>query len=430
MSKQLLIIGGGVIGLSTAYYAARRGHQITVLDRGTIEQENCSYGNAGLVVPSHIVPLAAPGMVALGLKWMLRPDSPFYVKPRLDRELWGWGFKFWRAANAGHVSRSAPLLRDLNLASRTCFEEFAELTGNAFGLERKGVLCLCKTEHRLEEEARVAGQARRLGLTVELLTARQVTELDPHLRLDIAGAVYFRDDCHLVPARFMSVLKQQLAKLGVKFLWETELTGWRLNANRIVAVRTTKGEFTADEYALCGGSWSPVIARELRLSLPMQAGKGYSLTLPKPRQLPAIPAILTEARVAVTPMGSSLRFGGTMEIVGLNESINPVRVQGIINSVPKYYPDFAPQDFDGIKPWCGLRPCSPDGLPYVGRTTRYTNLSIATGHAMMGLSLGPITGRVMSEIVSGEPPSIDIHLLDPDRYARLSTVSRRAEYFT
>jgi D-amino-acid dehydrogenase len=422
MSKRILIIGGGVIGLSTAYYAALKGHQVAVVDRGTSEQENCSYGNAGLVVPSHIVPLAAPGMVALGLKWMLRPESPFYVKPRLDRDLLDWGFKFWRAASTGHVTRSAPLLCNLNLASRTCFEELAELTGNAFGLERKGVLCLCKTEHRMGEEARTAGHARRLGLTVDVLTARQVTELDPHLRMEIAGAVYFRDDCHLIPARFMSVLKQQLVKLGVKCLWETELIGWRFKGNCIEAVRTTKGELTADEYVLCGGSWSPVAARELRLILPMQAGKGYSLTLPKPRQLPAIPAILTEARVAVTPMGSSLRFGGTMEIVGLNENINPIRVQGIINSVPKYYPDFTPQDFDGIKPWCGLRPCSPDGLPYVGRTARYSNLSIATGHAMMGLSLGPITGKLMAEIMSGERPSINIQLLDPDRYAH-STIT-------
>jgi len=212
MSEQVLIIGGGVIGLSTAYYTARKGHQVTLLDRGTIEQENCSYGNAGLVVPSHFVPLAAPGMVAQGLKWMLKPDSPFYVKPRLDRDLLGWGFKFWRAANAGHVSRSAPLLRDLNLASRTCFEELAVLTGNAFGLEKKGVLCLCRTEHRLEEEARTAGQARQLGLNVEVLNARQATELDPHLRLDIVGAVYFRDDCHLIPALFMAALKQQQRK--------------------------------------------------------------------------------------------------------------------------------------------------------------------------------------------------------------------------
>src|SRR6266545_590373 len=229
MSKQVLIIGGGVIGLSTAYYAARKGHRVAVLDRGTIEQENCSYGNAGLVVPSHFIPLAAPGMVAQGLKWMLKPDSPFYVKPRLNQDLLNWGIKFWRAANEKHVSQSAPLLRDLNLASRECFEELAGLTGNAFGLEKKGLLCLCKTEHRLEEEVRTAEQARQLGLNVDVLNASQATELDPHMRPDIVGAVYFRDDCHLVPARFMAVLQQQLARLGARFSWTTELTGAQLN---------------------------------------------------------------------------------------------------------------------------------------------------------------------------------------------------------
>ena len=417
MSKEILIIGGGVIGLSTAYYAARKGHRVTVLDRGTVDHENCSYGNAGFIVPSHFVPLAAPGMVALGLKWMLKPDSPFYIKPRLDRELLGWGFKLWRAANPEHARHCAPLLRDLNLASRACFEELAHLTDNAFGLEKKGLLCLCRTEHRMEEEARTAEQARQLGLKVEVLSARQAAELDPNIRMDIVGAVYFLDDCHLTPARFMTALKQQVKRLGATLLWETELTGWRVNGDRIEAAETAKGDFAADEFVLCAGSWSSLLVRRLRLALPMQAGKGYSLTLPKPRRSPAIPAILTEARVAVTPMGGSLRFGGTMEIAGLNEQINPVRVQGIIRAAARYYPEFQPQDFDGIPPWRGLRPCSPDGLPYVGRTARYSNLCLATGHAMMGLSLGPITGRLVAEILSGEKPSIDIQPLDPDRYA-------------
>ena len=198
--------------------------------------------------------------------------------------------------------------------------------------------------------------------------------------------------------------------------WLNQLTGWRVNGQRIEAARTAKGDLTADEYVLCGGSWSPIVARDLRLNFPIQAGKGYSLTLPKPGLSPAIPAILTEARVAVTPMGQALRFGGTMEIAGLSEEINPVRVRGIINSVLKYYPDFTARDFDGIQPWCGLRPCSPDGLPYVGRTRRYANLSVAAGHAMLGLSLGPITGKLMAEILSGAKPPFDLHLLDPDRY--------------
>ena len=413
--KHILIIGGGVIGLCTAYYAARQGHRVTVIDRDGADDEGCSYGNAGMIVPSHFVPLAAPGMVALGLKWMWNPASPFYIKPRLSRDLLSWGIKFWRAATPEHARRAAPLLRDLNLASRACFEELAELSD--FGFVKKGLLMLCKTQHTLDEEAKTAERAKQLGVPAEVLDAKQTAALDPNVRMAVAGSVYFPKDCHLSPNRFMIALKRQLDQAGATFSWETEVTGWRMRGARVEAVQTAKGEFSADEFVLCGGSWSPVVARDLRLNLPMQAGKGYSLTLPQPRQLPQICAVFTEARVAATPMGNTLRFGGTMEIAGLNEEINPVRVQGIIKSVPKYYPDFTPQDFEGVQPWRGLRPCSPDGLPYVGRTARYSNLCLATGHAMMGLSLGPITGRLIAEILSDETPSIQIGLLNPDRYA-------------
>jgi D-amino-acid dehydrogenase len=417
MSKRVLIIGGGVIGLCTAYYASRRFHHVTLIDRSPEQRDGCSFGNAGMVVPSHFIPLAAPGMVALGLKWMWDPESPFYIKPRLSWDLFQWGWKFFRAANPAHAARSAPLLRDLHLASRACFEELATLPDNDFGLVRKGLLMLCKTGHVFEEEVRNAEQAHKLGVPAEILDSKKAAALDPNVRMNIAGAVYFPMDCHLSPDRFMSGLKRQLDKLDARFAWETEVTGWCANNQRLEAVQTTKGDFTADEYVLCGGSWSPTIASDLRLRLPIQAGKGYSLTLTNPRQLPQICAIFAEARIAATPMGNTLRFGGTMEIAGLNEDVNPVRVQGIIKAVPKYYPDFTSQDFDGIQPWRGLRPCSPDGLPYVGRTRRYANLSIATGHAMMGLSLGPVTGRLMAEILSDEKPSINLQLLDPNRYA-------------
>lgn len=416
MSKQILIIGGGVIGLSVAYYSARKGHRVTLLDRDPEQRDGCSFGNAGMITPSHFVPLAAPGMVSLGLKWMWNPESPFWVKPRLDWDLWQWAHKFWRASTPQHVRRSAPLLRDLHLASRSCFQELADLPANDFGLVTKGLVMLCKTAHTFEEESKTAAYANQLGIPAEVLDARQTAALDPNIRMDIAGGIYFPKDCHLTPARFMAALKQQLDKLGVAFSWQTEVTGWRVAHGRVEAAQTNRGEFSADEIVLCGGSWSPTVARDLKLKLPMQAGKGYSLTLPNPPQLPAICAILTEARVAVTPMGSSLRFGGTMEISGLNEEINPVRVQGIIKSALKYYPDFTHQDFAGVQPWRGLRPCSPDGLPYVGRTKKYTNLSIATGHAMMGLSLGPITGKLISELLSEERPSIDLEQLAPDRF--------------
>ena len=417
-SKRVVIIGAGVVGLCAAYYCARRGHRVTVLERKPEERDGCSFGNAGMVVPSHFVPLAAPGMVALGLKWMWNPESPFYIKPRLDPELLSWAWKFWRAANPHHVQRSAPLLRDLNFASRACFEELAALTNNDFGLVQRGLVMLCKTPEALDHEATYAAQASKLGVPAEVLDARQVAELDPSVTMDIAGGVYFPKDCHLSPNRLMAGLKQHCEKLGATFRWSTDASRIANHASRIATVTTsTAGEIEADELVISGGSWSPLVARELGLKLPLQAGKGYSLTLTSPRELPQLCSIFTEARLAITPMGATLRFGGTMEIAGLNEDVNSLRVRGIVKSVPRYFPKFTAEDFAGIKPSVGLRPCSPDGLPFLGRTAKFSNLIIATGHAMMGLSLGPISGKLVSEIVSGEKPSFDLTLLSPDRYA-------------
>ena len=416
MTRRVLIIGGGVIGLCTAYYCAQRGFAVTVLERNPEQRDGCSFGNAGMVVPSHFVPLAAPGAVALALKWMWDPASPFYLKPRWSRDLFGWSWRFWRAANAEHVRRAAPLLRDLSLASRAGYEELAGALGNNFGFVKKGLLMLCKEAHTLDEEAKTAELARSLGIPAEVLDAKQTAARDPEVRMDVAGSVYFPLDGHLIPDRFLAGLEKRLHELGVRFIWDAPVVGWQRKENTIAAARSGRGEHAADEFVLCGGVWSQNLTRELGLRLPLQAGKGYSLTLPRPRQLPQICAIFSEARVAVTPMAGTLRFGGTMEIAGLNEDINPARVRGIINAVPKYYPDFRPEDFDGIPSWRGLRPCSPDGLPFIGRTTKFANLSIATGHAMMGMSLGPVTGRLLAEILSGETPAWDIRHLSPDRY--------------
>lgn len=415
--KNVVIIGGGVIGLSTAYYCAKRGHRVTLIDRNPEQRDGCSFGNAGMVVPSHFVPLAAPGAVSTAFKWMFNPESPLYIKPRLDWDLMSWGWKFMRAANARHVERSAPLIRDLSFASRACFEELESLPNNDFGLVKKGLVMLCKTQHGLDDEAKYAAQANALGVPAEVLDAKALAKLDPTVTMDVAGGVYFPKDCHLSPNRFMAGLKRQCETLGVKFSWEDKVRWLWCEEKEVAFIRTTKGEHHFDELVLSGGSWTPYLAEVLGLKLPMQAGKGYSLTMAKPRELPQLCSIFTEARVAVTPMGDTLRFGGTMEIAGLNEDINPVRVQGIIKAVPMYFPKFTPDDFANIQPWRGLRPCSPDGMPYLGRTAKFTNLTIATGHAMMGLSLGPITGKLVSEIISGEKPSLDLTLLNPDRYA-------------
>ncbi|MDE3068417.1 MAG: FAD-dependent oxidoreductase [Verrucomicrobiota bacterium] len=416
MSKRVLIIGGGVIGLCSAYYCARRGFDVTVLERQSAQRDGCSFGNAGMIVPSHFVPLAAPGAVALALKWMANSASPFYLKPRLSWDLFSWCLRFWRASNAAHVRRAAPLLRDLSLDSRAAYEGLAASLGEDFGLAKKGLLMLCKEARTLDEEAKTAELACSLGIPAEVLDAKQTAARDPGVRMDVAGSVYFPLDCHLVPGRFMAGLETKLHELGVRFVWDAPALGWREKGATLTAVRSAHGEHEAGEFVLCGGVWSAELARELGLRLPMQAGKGYSLTLPRPRQLPQICCIFSEARVAVTPMNGALRFGGTLEIAGLNEDINPVRVRGILSAVPKYYPDFRPEDFDGVRPWCGLRPCSPDGLPFLGRTRKFANLAIAAGHAMMGMSLGPVTGRLIAQILAGERPAWDLSLLSPDRF--------------
>jgi D-amino-acid dehydrogenase len=315
------------------------------------------------------------------------------------------------------VRRAAPVLRDLSLASRGCYEELAA-PENDFGFVKSGTLMLCKTRDALDEEVRTADQARALGISAEVLDARETAALDPGVRMDVAGAVHYPGDCHLAPDRLVAGLQRRLAQAGAQFAWNTEIAGWRVEGGRrIRAVATVRGtEIEADEFVLCAGSWSPQLARGLGLRLAMQAGKGYSLTLPRPRQLPRLCAILTDARVAVTPLAGALRFAGTMEIAGMNEDVNPARVRGIIDAVQRYYPDFRSDDFACIEPWRGLRPCSPDGLPYLGRTARYDNLVVATGHAMMGVTLGPITGRLVADIVSGERPGMDVALLSPDRY--------------
>jgi D-amino-acid dehydrogenase len=419
-TKHVVVVGAGIIGLCCAYYLSQEGHRVTVIDRGDANLENCSYGNAGLVVPSHIVPLAAPGMMLMGLKWMRDPESPFYVKPRLSPDLVSWGWKFFRAGTKAHVERSAPLLRDLNMASRAAFEELDAHIGG-FDFQKRGLLLLFKTAKGMEEEGHVVEMARRLGMSAEMLDAKGAAQLEPNVRMDIEGAAFYPNDCHMSPGQLMSGIQRELAAAGVTFCWNHEVQDWKTEDRRIKAAVTKSGdqrqEIEADEWVLCGGSWSPETVRRLHLSLPMQAGKGYSVMLPKPKHQPSIPAIFAEARVVATPMGSTLRIAGTMEIAGMDTTVNPRRVRGILKAVPQYYPDFTAADFEGLEAWAGLRPCSPDGLPYVGRTKRYDNLCVATGHAMMGLSLGPITGKLIAQAIAGQRSEISTELLNPDRYA-------------
>ncbi len=414
--KLVVIVGAGVVGLCCAWYLLKKGHKVVVIERGGPDCDCCSLGNAGYVTPSHVIPLAAPGMVSLGLRMMGNPASPFYVRPRASMELLSWGLKFWRAATPERVLHAGPVLRDLNLQTRACYESLSGELGG-FGLEKRGIVNLCRSEKALHHEIATSQAAKRLGLQAEVLDAAQCEALNPGVRHSVLGGVFYPQDCHLDPGAFVAALAREVVSAGAEIRWSTGITGWSLSRGGLDCIRTQTGNVDADEYVIAAGSWSTRLACDIGLSLPIQPGKGYSLTIPEPRVKFSVPAILVESRVAVTPLAGRLRFGGTMEIAGFDESINPVRVQGIKNAAPVYFPAIGEKDFTGVEPWRGLRPVSPDGLPYIGRTRACSNLSFATGHAMMGLSLAPVTGKLISEILSGGEPSVDCSLLSPDRYA-------------
>jgi D-amino-acid dehydrogenase len=415
MSKRVLIIGNGIIGLSSALSALRRGLEVTVLDRNAEHIENCSFGNSGMIVPSHFAPLAQPGVISQGLRWMRDPESPFYVRPRLSWDLMKWGMRFYMSTNPDQVTAGSRLLKDLHLASRDLYCQWQD-QGIDCSLATRGLLMLCNTEHGLHEEAELAEKARELGIPASVLDPQETAALDPNVTMKVRGSVYYPKDCHLNPAQLIRSLRDKIGSLGGKFLYGKHVLGWSERSGTIRAVRTTSGEYDADEFVLSTGVWSDEMSKPLGLKIPMQPGKGYSMTLKDPVELPKVCSILVESKVAVTPIGSSLRFGGTMQLGELNESIDPRRLTGILKSIPQYMPNFKPSHFEGIQPWVGLRPVSPDGLPYIGRSRGISNLVVATGHAMMGVSLGPITGELVGQILSDEPTSIDLQLASVDRF--------------
>lgn len=410
------IVGGGIIGLCSAYYLHKAGHRVTLFDQQPIA-DGCSFGNAGMIVPSHIIPLAQPGMIAKGMRWMLKSTSPFYVKPRLNAELMRWGWLFYRHSTTQHVERSIPILRDLSLLSKTLYQDLAANGDLSFEWQERGLLMLYKTasaEHEMVEEANIANRA---GIEARILTSQQVQDLEPATRVDVRGAIHYPGDAHLNPGQLIHSLVAYLRREGVQILDDHTVTGFSKTGSRVTAVQTNHGSYDVDEVVVAGGAWSPNIGRQLGLTLSMQGGKGYSFMLRNVTNNVRVPAIMLEARATATPMGTDLRFAGTLEVAGTDMTVNMNRVRGIVQSINQYYPDIQVEMPAVESVWRGLRPCSPDGLPYIGRINRYDNVVLATGHGMMGLSLGPATGKLVSEVVDGPASSLEVKAFSPERFA-------------
>ncbi len=412
---KVTIIGGGVIGLCSAYYLQKAGYEITVIERGDIT-DGCSFGNMGYMSPSHFVPLASPGIISQGLKWMLSPTSPFYIKPRLNLNLVQWGYHFWKSSNARTVEKNSPHLNDILQLSRQLINEMRKEIGDVFDMEEKGCLMMCKHQKTLDHEFHLADDAEKFGLKVDRLDKAAVQQLEPDVELNVAGAVLFKDDCHFDPGKMMIALKKYLEKKGVLFQLNTTVTGFEKANNKITSIITDKGKFDCTEIVLATGSWLPVVAKMMGIKLLLQPGKGYSYTYPHVVKNIKYPAILVDGRCAITPWGHQLRIGGTMELSGLNNKVLIKRMQGIYDSAKDFYPGLQINLPPADKIWNGLRPVTPDGLPFIGRTSGLDNVIIAGGHAMLGISEGTGTGKIVTQLISNEDPAINIHPFNPGRF--------------
>ena len=413
MSKKVIIIGGGIIGLSTAYYLQKEGHHVTVIDKANFS-EGTSHINAGYITPSHIISLSAPGMITKGIKWMFDAASPFYVKPRLDLDFLKWSLAFKRSATAKKVEKAIPVIKDINVLSRELYQEIKESKEFNFSYQHKGLLMYYQTDKAGAEEWKVGQRAIKEGLKVEHLSKEEVQEIEKNIDLNIKGAVYYHSDAHMTPNEFMPQLKAYLEKKGVAFFANEEVKSVDIKEDKVLSVSTNNQILKADEFVIAAGSWSQNFAKKLNIDIPIQAGKGYSINLKKETNI-TIPAILIEAKVAVTPMNGFTRLAGTMEIGGINHKINPVRVNSIARAIENYYPNVKVNQQEKEHAKCGLRPCSPDGLPYIGKSSKCKNVTFATGHAMMGWSLGPATGKLVSEIISDKKTSLDLSPFHVDR---------------
>ncbi|MBO9205350.1 MULTISPECIES: NAD(P)/FAD-dependent oxidoreductase [Niastella] len=415
MSKQVTIIGGGIIGLCCAYYLQKEGYEVTVIEKGNIT-DGTSFGNAGYVSPSHFTPLASPGIVAQGLRWMLSATSPFYIKPRLNLDLIKWLMTFWKQANAQTLQQNIPPLNDLLHLSRELTSDIKNDIGNQFRMQEVGCFMLYKSAATEKHEIELAKEAAALHIDTRILNAQEIQAMEPEVQVDVRGGVLYPIDCHLHPGDFMHTLKTHLEKAGVKLQLNTTVTGFEKKGNTITAVITNQGKFECAQLVLASGSWLPVVSEKLGVSLLLQAGKGYSMTYENVKRNLRYPAILVDKRVAMTPMGPDLRMGGTMEISGLNSPILVKRAQAIYNGAKAYYPDLALDMMPKEKIWYGLRPLTPDGLPYIGAHSKYSNLVIAGGHAMLGVSLAAATGKLVEELIGKKGTSIEIGAFRPERF--------------
>lgn len=410
----VIVIGGGVVGVCTAYYMQKAGINVTLLEQNRI-CSGSSWGNAGWLVPSHSVPLARPGAVTQGLKWMLNPESPFYIKPRLSLDLINWLLRFRRAANLSSLREVLGPLVELGEVSLQLYAELEkEETSLNSHYDQKGLIALYATTDWLKEGIEEAHLLSEFGVHSQTLDTEQVLDMDPAVKPTIAGGVYYPDEAHVKPDDLVKGLASIINERGVKLHENTAVTGFNTSEGKIKSVLTTNGVFTADEVVLATGAWSPRVVQELKLDLPIQPAKGYSISFEDIANPPSFPLMLAESKVGVTPMGPVLRFAGTLELSGLNTDINDRRLGAIRRAGDKFLTTDITNASEVV--WCGMRPLTPDSVPIIGRASQLGNLILATGHSMTGVTLGAVTGKLVTQIATGQHTAVDMSPFSPMRF--------------
>lgn len=410
--KQIIIIGGGIIGLSCAVKLAEKGAEVVVLDKNKVGF-GCSYGNAGWMTPCFAMPLPMPGLFFKSLKWLLNPESPLYIKPSVSPFLFQWLTKFMLSMTE---SKATAAIEALVALSKVSLDEYEKLAAEfpEIQFEKKGLLMVSHSQQGVDAAVQEMELVKPHLIPGKFMTPEEIRSFEPSLKGPLRGGVFFSNEAHAEPLKVVQALEKKAKALGVHILEGVEFFKAQIENNQIRSILTSAGEMQASEYILATGSWSHDIAQELRLPIPVMGGKGYSMIVPTLSTQPLRPLMLVEKKIAITPRQGSLRIAGTLELVDQDYSISHRRVQAIIRGAREYLP--VPEQLEIRELWRGLRPCTPDGLPLIGYSDQIQNLMLACGHQMLGLQTGIGTGILVAELMTDGKSTLNRNIYSPNRF--------------
>jgi D-amino-acid dehydrogenase len=417
----VLVVGAGAVGLFCAYYLRLRGFAVTVADAGPVGgPQSCSSGNTGFVGTQGATPLAEPGVLGQGFRWLASSRSPFSITPRPSPALIAWLWRFRSLCNEAAVRSCFAVLVDTKRRSLRILRELCCEPELAGCLMEPGMIVAYKTKMAFDKACTGVPLAVERGVPLRVLDPDELRGLAPGVSFDIRGALFNAEGAALAVPEFLAAFARLLERLGVRFLPGARVTDFlvtrRAGTSTVSVVRTTQGEYTPAEVVIAAGAWSVRCARMLGLRLALEPAKGYTVTVGSSPAAPELPVLLSEGKVALMPFGDRLRFGGTLQLAGLNTRASARRVEGIVATVRSYLPQL-PVGTDRHV-WTGLRPCTPDSIPLIGRAAPYANVSVACGHGYIGMGLAPAGGTLLAQLVAGDEPDVDPAPFGVGRFGR------------